>query len=126
MEDQIIKTAVDIIQPVFESALVLAGHYVKECGRNTITAVDMQYALKYCSRNLVGKHIGTLFPEDDESGSDTEESVTEVDEDEEPFTRYSGEDKLMTDVNAAVDTWAEWVPESPVERMLKDSVDKTY
>ncbi len=125
MEDQIIKSAVDIIQPVFESALVLAGHYVKECGRSTITSVDVQYALKYCSRNLVGKHIGTLFPED-ESGSDTDESVTEVDEDEEPFTRYSGDDKLMTDVNSAVDTWDEWVPESPAERMLKDSVDKTY
>ena len=125
MEQQIINSAVDIIQPVFESALVLAGHYVKECGRNTITSVDVQYALKYCSRNLVGKHIGTLFP-DDESGSDSEESVTEVDEDEEPFTRYSGDDKLMTDVNNAVDTWNEWVPESPAERMLKDSVDKTY
>ena len=129
MEQQIIKSATEIIQPVFESALILAGHYVKECGRNTITSQDVQYSLKYCARNLVGKHIGTLFPEDDESGSDSDisdGSVTEVDEDEEPFTRYTGEDKLMNDVNEAADTWDTWVPESPIERMLKDSVDKAY
>jgi hypothetical protein len=125
MEEQIIKSATDIIQPVFESAIVLAGHYVKSCGRNTITAQDVQYALKYCSRNMVGKHIGTLFP-DDESGSDSEDSIEEVDEEDEPFTRYSGDEELMNDVNRAVDTWNDWTPESPVERMLKDSVDVTY
>ena len=111
----------------FPSALVLAGHYVKECGRNTITSQDVQYSLKYCARNLVGKHIGTLFPEDDSgSESDSDDSVVEVDEDEEPFTRYSGEDKIMKDVNEAADTWDAWVPASPIERMLKDSVDKAY
>jgi hypothetical protein len=125
MEEQIIKSATDIIQPVFESAIVLAGHYAKSCGRNTITAQDVQYSLKYCSRNMVGKHIGTLFP-DDESGSDSEDSIEEVDEEDEPFTRYSGDEELMNDVNRAVDTWNDWTPESPVERMLKDSVDVTY
>ena len=127
MESRIIKSATDLIQPVFESALVLAGYYVKACGRTTITSQDVQYSLKYCSRNMVGKHIGTLFPDDeDDSGSDSDDSVVEVDEDEEPFTRYSGEDKIMNDINQAVDTWDTWIPESPIERMLKDSVDKAY
>ena len=126
MEDDIIKAATEIIQPVFESAMVLAGHYVKESGRNTITSQDVQYALKYCARNLVGKHIGTLFPEDSDDDSVSDGSITEVDEDESPFSRYSGDDKLMNEINEAVDTWDEWVPESPIEVMLKDSVDKTY
>ena len=126
MEDDIIKAATEIIQPVFESAMVLAGHYVKESGRNTITSQDVQYALKYCARNLVGKHIGTLFPEDSDDDSVSDGSITEVDEDESPFSRYSGGDKLMNEINEAVDTWDEWVPESPIEVMLKDSVDKTY
>jgi len=127
MEQQVITAAMDIIRPVFESALVLAGHYVKVCGRNTVTSWDVQYALKFCARNLVGKHIGTLFPEDDDdSDSVSDGSITEVDEDEEPFTRYSGDDKIMNDVNEAFDTWDTWVPESPIERMLKDSVDKAY
>lgn len=127
MDEQIIKAATDIIQPVFESALIVAGHYVKECGRNTITSQDVQYSLKYCARNLVGKHIGTLFPEgDSDSDSVSDGSVTEVDDEEEPFTRYSGDDKIMNDVNEAADTWDSWIPASPIERMLKDSVDKAY
>jgi hypothetical protein len=130
MEDEIIKTATDIIQPVFESSLILAGHYVKQCQRNTITSQDVQYCLKYCARNMVGKHIGTLFPEEEEESDDesdvSEGSITEVDEDEEPFVRYDGDDKLMSDIHQAVDTWDTWVPESPIEVMLKDSVDKTY
>lgn len=125
MEDDIIKTATDIIQPVFETAIVLAGHYVKACGRTTITGQDVQYALKYCSRNIVGHNIGTLFPDESDSESESDE-VDEVDEDEEPFTRYTGDVQIMNDINQAVDTWDQWVPASPVERMLKDSVDKTY
>jgi histone H3/H4 len=129
MENEIVKAATDIIQPVFESSIVVAGHYAKACGRNTITSHDVQYALKFCARNLVGKHVGTLFPEDedDESESESDEDeVVEVDEEEEPFTRYTGDDKLMNDIHQAVDTWDQWIPESPIECMLKDSVDVTY
>ena len=135
MENEIIKAATDIIQPVFESSIIVAGHYVKACGRNTITSQDVNYALKFCARNLVGKHVGTLFPEESESESESEgesdgesdsDSVVEVDEEEEPFTRYTGDDKLMNDIHQAVDTWDQWIPESPIERMLKDSVDVTY
>jgi len=127
MEQQIIKSATDIIQPVFESAIVLAGQYVKACGRNIITGEDVQYALKYCSINYVGRHIGTLFPEDnDEESSEEEDSESDADEDEDPFIRYMGDDVLMNEINQAVDTWNSWIPGSPIEHMLKDSVDKTY
>jgi hypothetical protein len=126
MEEQIIKTATDIIQPVFESAIILAGEYMKACKRNILTGEDVQYALKYCSRNFVGKQIGTLFPEEESSDSEDSDSDSEVDEEDDPFIRYSGDDKLMNDINQAVDSWDEWIPASPTEHMLKDSVDKTY
>ena len=128
MEEQIIKTATYIIQPVFESAIVLAGEYTKACGRNIITGEDVQYALKYCSINYVGRHIGTLFPEEEDSESEDESSESESDADEEddPFIRYTGDDVLMNEINKAVDTWDSWIPGSPIEHMLKDSVDKTY
>ena len=125
MENQIIQAATEIIQPVMESAIIVAGHYSKTCGRNTITSQDVQYALKYSARNLVGKHVGTLFPEDEDEDED-DDSMEEVDEEEEPFVRYSGEDSLMKDIHNAVDTWESWIPVSPIEIMLKDSVDKTY
>jgi hypothetical protein len=129
IEQQIIKTATDIIQPVMESAMILAGHYCKACERNTLTGEDLKYCMKYCARNLVGKQIGTLFPEDDEedeSDSDSDDSIEVVDEDDEPFTRYTGEDPLMNDINQASDTWNEWIPSSPMESMLKDSINTSY
>jgi hypothetical protein len=118
------ETAIDIITPVMEGSVVLAGEYMKACGRRTLTAQDLQYALKYCICNMVGKHIGTLFPEDSDSESGSDLEV--VDEDDEPFVRYSGDDQLMNDINHAVDTWGEWEPSSPIEVMLRDSANISW
>ena len=127
MESQIIEAATKIIQPVLESGMIIAGYYTKACNRKTITAKDVQYGMMYSARNLVGKNSGSLFPEDsDESEDEDESDIEEVEEDDEPFTKYSGDDELMNKVNEAVETWKDWVPYSPVERMLKDSVDKSY
>lgn len=123
MED-FLKSAIDIVTPVLESSMILAAHYTKACGRNTVTAQDVKYSMRFCARELVGKHIGTLFPELQDSGEDSECSdVEEVDEDEEPFTRYEGLDPQLVAVNRAYDTWSEWVPTSPIEKLLKNAVD---
>jgi len=127
MENQIIEHAITVIQPVWECALVLAGEYRKKCNREILTGDDFKYALKYSAMNLVGKHIGTLFPEledEDEDEDEDEEDIETVDEDDEPFTRYVGDDKLMNDINESVDKWDEWQPFSPIEVMLKDAVNK--
>jgi histone H3/H4 len=123
MED-FLKKAIDIVTPVLESSMILAAHYTKACGRNTVTAQDVKYSMRFCARELVGKHIGTLFPELQDSDEDSECSdVEEVDEDEEPFTRYEGLDPQLVAVNQAYDTWSEWVPTSPIEKLLKNAVD---
>lgn len=128
IEQQIIKSATDIIQPVVESAMILAGHYCKACGRSTLTGEDMKYCMKYAARNFVGKQIGTLFPEDEDEEEDESEtdSLEVVDEEDEPFTRYIGDDSLMNDINQASDTWSDWIPSSPMESMLKDSINTSY
>jgi len=127
MDENFIKVCTELLQPVIESGMILAGHYTKGCGRNTLTAEDVRYALRYAVRNFVGKHTGTLFPEDsDEDDEDSDSDIECVDEEDEPFTRYTGDDQLLNDVNQANDTWDSWIPESPIEIMLKDSVDKTY
>jgi hypothetical protein len=122
MEAQIIQDSMNILLPVMESAIVLAGEYSKKCSRTVLTSHDMKYAVRYCVRNVTGKHIGTLFPEIDED--DDDEEIETVDEDDEPFTRYSGSDQLMNEVNEAHDTWEMWEPETPIESMLKDAIDK--
>lgn len=124
MEADIIKQAIDIITPVMESAMVLAGHYAKGCGRDCVTSTDVAYAMRYCAMNLVGKQIGSLFPEVYED-SESEEDECDGDEEEEPFTRYEGTDELLNNINKAYDTWGEWEPFSPAEKMLKNAIEKS-
>jgi hypothetical protein len=127
MEAEFISSATGLLQPILESSMIIAGHYVKACNRKTITSVDVQYGMKYAARNLVGKHVGTLFPEDeDEESESDDDSIEEVEEDEEPFVKYSGDDKFLNDVNEAADTWDTWTPTNLIETMLKDSIDKLY
>ena len=66
-----------------------------------------------------------MFPEiyeDSDSGSDDEMELVEENEDD--FKRYEGDNELYNKVNDAYDKWDTWVPQSPVEIMLKDAVDK--
>ena len=125
MDIQFIKSAFDVMTPVLESSMILAAEYTNGCGRSTVTARDMNYAMKYAARNLVGKQIGTLFPElyNESDSEDDDEPIEEVDEDDEPFTRYSGDIQLLNDINQAVDTWAEWEPIGLAEILLRDSIN---
>jgi hypothetical protein len=120
MED----AAIDLLLPVMESSMVLASHYAKACGRDTVTGKDVAYGLMYAVRNVTGRQVGSLFPEAyDEEDSD-EEELEEVDESEEPFTRYEGDEEIFVNMNRCADTWDSWEPESPIERMLKLATDK--
>ena len=121
MED----AAIDILIPVMESATILGSHYAKACGRDTVTGMDIAYGLMYAARNVTGRQIGSLFPEIYDSGSDEDEqAIEEVDESEEPFTRYEGTEELYVNMNTCADTWDSWEPSSPIETILKSAVDK--
>ena len=126
MEEQIIDSAVGIILPVMESAMLLAAEYSKACNRTFVTSLDMKYALRYCAINVTGRQVGSLFPEiyEKESDSDEDDDLEIVEESEEDFTRYEGDNDLYNRVNDAFDNWDEWNPHSPVEKMLKDAVNK--
>jgi len=116
----------DIFLPVFESSVVLASHYAKASGRNTVTDKDMQYGMMYAARNVVGKQVGSLFPEIyDEEDSD-EEDLDVVADDDEPFTRYEGTDpdNIAYKMNECYDTWDQWEPEIPAEMALKSAIEK--
>ena len=124
-EDRLDESAANILIPVMESAMILASHYAKACGRDTVTGKDVSYGLKYAVRNVTGRQIGSLFPEVYESDDEEEEDeLEEVDEEEEPFTRYEGDEEIFVNMNRCADTWDSWEPESPIERMLKLATDK--
>jgi hypothetical protein len=117
----------DIFLPVLESSVVLASHYAKASGRNTVTSTDMIYGMMYAARNVVGKQIGSLFPEIYDSSDSDEEDIETVDDDDEVFTRYEGSDpdNIAYKMNECFDTWDEWEPETPAEMALKNAVEKS-
>ena len=120
------NAAMDLFLPVVESAAVLAGHYAKACGRNCVMAEDMSYGLMYAARNVAGRQIGSLYPElYENSDTETDSDDSESDSDESPWSRYEGtEDDTARNMNDCVATWDQWEPTNPVERALKNAVDK--
>jgi len=112
-----------IFLPVFESSVVLAAHYAKATGRDTVTAQDVCYGLMYAARTVTGRQIGSLFPEVYEESDSEEED--EEDEEDEQWIRYEGTDnEHAVKMNECADTWDAWEPESPAERALKNAVNK--
>ena len=107
------NAALELFLPVLESATILAAHYCKACNRNAVLAEDMRIGLMYAARNVLGKQVGTMFPE------------LEEEEEEEVWTQYEGtEDDMAVKMNECAASWASWIPENPSERALKDAVDK--
>jgi hypothetical protein len=125
MEQQIIESAIDIVTPVLEGAIIIAAEYSTACGRNFITGMDVRYGMRYAARTLVGNRIGSMFPEiyDDEEDDDDSDIEIVEENDENCFSRYIGTDEKMNSINEAYDTWNEWEPQSPMEQMLKNAVD---
>ena len=116
------STAIELILPVMESATVLGAHYAKSCGRNEITAQDMRMGMMYAARNVLGKQVGSLYPEIYEDEEEEEED--EEDEENQEWSRYEGDDDMSVKMNECAASWNEWEPESPAEFMLKKAIDK--
>jgi len=113
-----------ILLPVLERSMILAAEYSKACGRDTVLSEDMEYAIKYCVMYTVGQDIGSLFPEIYNEESSDEEDIEEVEPGEcPPFVRYSGEDPTFRQMNEACDRWDTWIPQIPVEEMLKNAIN---
>ena len=123
MAEEYIKSMTDIMLPVMEQAVLLAGEYCKACGRDVILPEDMEYAMKYCAMYTVGQQIGTMFPEIYE-GEDEDEDIEDVpQEDCPPFVKYTGDDARFIRVNEATERWDSWIPQSPIEQMLKNAIN---
>lgn len=118
------QSAIDIVTPVLENAMILSGHYAKACGRDTILGKDIEYCMKYCAMYTVGDKIGSQFPDvydSDESDLDDIETVDE--EDQDAFEPYTGSNVAMRSITDAYDAWDSWVPTNPSEQMLKNAID---
>lgn len=126
-EEQIIEAYTNAIQPVLETAVVVAAEYCKATGRSIVTALDMEYGMKWSAMKTSGRVYGSILPEesDDESDSDEEDMFVEESDmgfDDE-FREYDGDDEVYLEVNRAVREWADWEPETELEMMIKNAVN---
>tara|TARA_B100000401_G_C52810700_1_gene723596 strand:- start:281 stop:718 length:438 start_codon:yes stop_codon:yes gene_type:complete len=125
--EQLQDSALNIIQPVMEKSMVLASEYANACGRDTVLGMDIEYAMKYCAMNEVGKKIGTHFPEiyDSENDDNEEDDIEVINEEDEDikFERYSGRQYKYVKMNMAYDKWNTWTPKNMTEMMLKNAID---
>ena len=118
------EAIINIITPVLEKSMILACKYSRACGRDVVLAKDVEYAAKYCAMNTVGQDIGSILPpEDEDEDDDDDSSIEEVEESEDDFTRYDGDDPLIKAINDAYDRWDTWEPTIPIEIMLKNAID---
>jgi hypothetical protein len=118
------SSAIELLLPVLESSTVLAAHYAKACGRDMVVAKDMKLGMMFAARNVLGKQVGTLYPEIYEEDEEDEEDEEEEEVEDEEWTRYEGtDDDTAIKMNECEATWNEWVPQSPAERMLKKAIE---
>jgi len=118
--EQVQDSAINIIQPVLERTMVLAAEYAKASGRDMVLGEDLKYAMKYCAMNEVGKKMGTHFPEIyEEDEEEDEEDDIEFEDEEIPFTRYTGREYKFVKMNMAYDTWDAWEPKKSVRINVK-------
>jgi hypothetical protein len=135
---EMVASSTSMFLVLLEDAMESAGNYAKASGRNTVTATDMKYALRYHARNT--HHIQNMsdrsklamsdFNECMDSQSDTSDSGESDDdlvvpeEEVEPFKRapdtYS---EHIAHINYFYDTWDEWIPETTAECLLKNTID---
>lgn len=126
-EQRFVDSAIDLLLPVLEKSMILAAEYSKACDRDFVTSWDLKYAMRYCAQHVLGRIQGSLFPEiyeEDSESDDDEDALDIVQENEDSFTRYTGDDNFFVGMNKAFDDWDSWEPQNPMETMLKDAIDK--
>ena len=78
-EEQIIEAAMNAIQPVLENAVIVAAEYCKATGRDIVTALDMEYGMKWSAMKVTGRVFGSILPEGSDDDSDDEGWETDDD-----------------------------------------------
>jgi hypothetical protein len=121
--DTIEEEAHKLLLPCLEAAHIVAAEYARACDRDVILSQDFELGLKFAARRVLGRQTETFFPELE--AEDSADSVLSVDESTVEWTRYEGADERLREVNALAESWADWVPQTPIEEALKRSIDST-
>ena len=135
---------IEVMLGIFTTnAIKNAAKYVRYSGRNGITEIDINYALKYeVFEFLKRPNILEEFKKykedisddglDDDEMDDAEIDDAEMDDDTQidEFSRINDEKignenkEFIEKVHNYFDTWNDWIPSTPLEVILKNAIDK--
>ena len=118
-----------------------AAKYVDYCDRNGVTTTDVIYGLRYevfefmnnpniiNEANEMKEEMESVEDEEDDDDSDWEDIIVEDDEIE-AFHRIDNTKidehnrQFITKMHKYYDEWDSWVPDSPLNIIFKNSIDK--
>ena len=141
---------IEILLSLFiTNAISTASKYVTYCNRNGVSKTDIQYALKYevfefLNRNSLmddikeatedyNKYIEENQESDDEQYENDEEHDSTFiipDKDVDEFKRIDNglicdnNKEFIETIHKHYDSWAIWVPQTPLDKILKNAIDK--
>lgn len=137
-------TVIALMRVFMKDAIVVAGRYTCAQGRNSVSGVDMQRALKYCARTFFQRDDNDLAnvvrrEQEEMQNESTDEEEESTDEDAESAVESEGEGEedtytgvpdpsdvqLARNVDTVVQHWDAWTPEDPVYALIKRAIDNT-
>ena len=133
-----LRKTVAIMKILTEEAMKSAEKFTKSCGRTIITGNDMYYALMFEAHEFFQKDIDNRFFEElnienqhtyeTDDDEDDEEDFIETSEEEEAYVlecKVTEMKEFHDKVIKYAEEWRNWLPEDPVQMMIKNAVDKT-
>lgn len=141
---------IEILLSLFISnAISTASKYVTHCGRNGVSKLDIQYALKYEVFEFLNRstmlddikqatedyhqYIESLdnSEEDDEEQEDELNNIIIPDDKIDEFKRIDisliddNNKDFIDKIHKHYDNWDSWIPDTPLNKILKNAIDKT-
>ena len=132
-------TVIALMRAFMKDAIVVAGRYTRAQGRNSVSGVDMQCALKYCARTFFQRDDYDLADvvrreheelQGESSTDEQEESTGDTEEETGDGETYTGvpepsDVQLARNVDTVVQHWGAWQPDDPVHALIKRAIDNT-
>jgi histone H3/H4 len=151
--DAIIKQRIQAILTTFmKRAIEVGGRYASAAGRDTLSSMDVLYALQYQTHIFIEEMDDNMeqefddnLPDDlnsnnDDSEDDSEDDADddseddadddseddlEDDADDDMFSRCEDPtDPLIVQMNEYHDNWNTWEPSNEIQKLLKNAIDK--
>ena len=113
-------------------AIEVGGRYASAAGRDTLSSMDVLYALQYQTHIFIEEMDDNMeqefddnLPDDLNSNNDDSEDDSEDDADDDMFSRCEyPTDPLIVQMNEYHDNWNTWEPSNEIQKLLKNAIDK--